>query len=762
MRNGFGIAYMITAFGLLIVMAFVIKSKDKLWKSIFMVLLTCLFSLIFNTTLLYVDDVKEATNLLTLYSATMSWTIFFNFQFLCDYTEQKAFKDRFSWLFMDLSIFDSIFILLNFKTGFVLGARRASLYCFVFYRMVPYFYYYIHLMISYLVVFVCMLMLINAARKASSFYRFKYLIVIVAELFIVVANGIYIITGSVSDFSVMAYAISGGVIAYTAIKYVPLELLKRTLSRFVQDSNEALIAFDADGYVIYRNNLAKENADSYSRVLNNIIPLTEDGRLPFNTIKDFSIKKTVMDNDEHRVIQVEHKRLMDKGEQFLGNYFTVRDITSQEESIKAEHYAATHDLLTGLYNKDRFINRVEELLYADPDTKRVMICSNVDEFKMINDIFGLKIGDDILIQIADVIKNIAPPGSIFARVGSDRFAMLMSKKDFDDGRILAGMGQPIVNKANESYPLSVKVGVYEIEDPSMHPSLMIDRCFLATASIKGDFNTRIAYYNESLRNSIVKERNLSGDLDKALTNKEFMVYLQPQVNGTGEILGAEALVRWKHKNDDGTETYIMPGDFISVYESNGLISKLDVYIWDDVCKLLRKWKDMGREDYYISVNISPKDFFFLKIYDVFESLVNKYGISKKCLKLEITETAIMTNPEQQLGVVHKLREAGFIVEMDDFGNGYSSLTMLKNMDVDVIKLDVNFLRGEGDEVKTKTILKMVVELTKSLGSEVIAEGVETKEHVDYLRSVGCDVFQGYYFAKPMPVSEFEEKYFGLS
>lgn len=203
---------------------------------------------------------------------------------------------------------------------------------------------------------------------------------------------------------------------------------------------------------------------------------------------------------------------------------------------------------------------------------------------------------------------------------------------------------------------------------------------------------------------------------------------------------------------------IFPGDFIPVLEEKGVISYLDKYIWEQACKKLQQWKKEGKKDLYISVNISPKDFYFLNIDQIFTDLIRKYDIAPENLKLEITETAIIKDLDRQLTLIEKLRSKGFVIEMDDFGSGYSSLNMLRDICVDILKLDMVFLRECKNEDRNNKILNMIIHLSKQLGMPVVAEGVETAEQLSSLAEMGCDIFQGYYFAKPMSVEQFEEYY----
>lgn len=201
-----------------------------------------------------------------------------------------------------------------------------------------------------------------------------------------------------------------------------------------------------------------------------------------------------------------------------------------------------------------------------------------------------------------------------------------------------------------------------------------------------------------------------------------------------------------------------PSEFISIFEKNGTIVKLDRYMWECACQKLKEWQDAGHDDMYLSVNISPKDFYYIDVYDVLTKLVRKYDINPKNLHLEITETAMMTDVLNRIPLISNLQKAGFTVEMDDFGSGYSSLNTLKDIYIDVIKVDMAFLQQTNDTDRSKKILTSVIHLAKELGIHSIVEGVETPEQVDFLKQLNCDMFQGYYFAKPVPVSEFEATY----
>jgi EAL domain-containing protein (putative c-di-GMP-specific phosphodiesterase class I) len=230
------------------------------------------------------------------------------------------------------------------------------------------------------------------------------------------------------------------------------------------------------------------------------------------------------------------------------------------------------------------------------------------------------------------------------------------------------------------------------------------------------------------------------------------MYLQPQVDRNGRAFGAEALVRWRRP--DGS--LMMPGDFIETLENAGLIQRLDMYMWERAIRQLSAWQGTAKEGLAISVNVSAKDFYSIDVYDVLTKLVDRYGVDCHMLRLEITETALLAEPEKSIAVVSQLRQRGFFVEIDDFGSGYSSLSLLKNIQADMLKIDMGFLREINDQERSRVILQSVINLAGSLGMDVITEGVETEQQLQALVAMGCESFQGYYFSRPITVEAFEE------
>jgi EAL domain-containing protein (putative c-di-GMP-specific phosphodiesterase class I) len=284
---------------------------------------------------------------------------------------------------------------------------------------------------------------------------------------------------------------------------------------------------------------------------------------------------------------------------------------------------------------------------------------------------------------------------------------------------------------------------------------MYDRAVLALEGIKDDYHYHTAWYDHSMRDSVVKNRQIAEELSAAIEGGQILPWLQPIVNREGETVGAEALVRWNHP-EEGLRS---PVQFIPVLERNGMIAVLDRFIWRKACEILARWKREGKS-LFLSVNISPRDFYLLDVPAEMNQLVNEFGIDPARLRLEITETMMMGDTDAQLDILRQLQKAGFCIEMDDFGSGYSSLNLLREMPVDVLKIDMVFLQEAGENSRAETILNEVITMAGKLGITSLTEGVETKKQYDSLMEMGCLLYQGYYFARPMPMKEFEQYAFG--
>ena len=411
------------------------------------------------------------------------------------------------------------------------------------------------------------------------------------------------------------------------------------------------------------------------------------------------------------------------------------------------------DKLTGLYNREPFFQRVRELVSEHPAGYYIMACFDVDSFKTINDQYGTQKGDEILRHIANVFRNgFVPVGGICCRVMADNFAVLYPAS-FRNTPEIEEIRRQAAHIDGLTVPIRFRIGRYAVDDLSLMPSTMYDRAYIAADSAKGRFDNRVAQYDESMRQQLLQGQEIVLEMESALQARQFEVWFQPQYNhSTSAMIGAEALVRWRHP----VKGLIPPNKFIPIFERNGFIYSLDKFVWEEVCRYLRRWLDEGRNPLPVSVNISRYDVFCPDMISFITGLLERYRLPVDLLRLEVTESAFAEAEHYIIDVVKALISYGFTVEIDDFGSGYSSLNTLKDVPAQILKLDMKFLDSTQDSERGGNIVESVVRMAKWLDMAVIAEGVETKTQADYLRSIGCSYMQGYLFAKPMPASEYEE------
>ena len=415
---------------------------------------------------------------------------------------------------------------------------------------------------------------------------------------------------------------------------------------------------------------------------------------------------------------------------------------------------------TGIFNKQTFIQKTKEMLSKNKGKPFIFIQFDIDRFKVFNDLFGFSEGDKILMGLGEYFIQNSKKNTQYGHIYADHFIICTEKDNFSPETFVKEI-TTFTNRLFPKFDFIVRVGLYEVfNDGKIDISLACDRAQLALHSIKADFSARYAFFSDDMITDLKQEQELITDMVIGIRKNEFKIYIQPQYDYTTDSMsGAEALVRWMHP----TKGLISPSVFIPVFERNGFITQLDQYIWDKTCAYIRKWKDMGLNPVPISVNVSRRDIYNQNLVAVFSRLLKKYNLTPDSLRLEITESAYMDNPSQLINVVKDLKNLGFCLEMDDFGSGYSSLNTLKDVPVDILKLDMQFIIDSTEKNKSKpkhqkrssNILTSVVRMANLLQLPVIAEGIESKAQADYLKSIGCFHMQGFYFSKPMPAEEFE-------
>lgn len=443
---------------------------------------------------------------------------------------------------------------------------------------------------------------------------------------------------------------------------------------------------------------------------------------------------------------------------------------SEKEDLR---HLAYHDVITGHRNFSSFTQDFRNVLIKGKDANYALIHFDIDKFKVFNEHYGYKVGNHLLSYISNTLKHALRDNEIFSRLNGDYFVILMHYENEEELLLrLKEIKDDIIdykNKLDYRYDIMVRMGICRIDKESIdvilneksHSAIisyvnqLIDKAGLARQSIKNmPLQTFYSFYQESMIEKILREKEIESEMQTALNNGDFVFYLQPKYSlETRSIAGAEALVRWIHPG----KGLIPPDSFIPLFEKNGFVTEIDFYILEQVCMTLRKWIDKGYSVVPISVNLSRQHLQREETLSRISAIVTKFKIPVDLLEFELTESAMFEKMVFLADFGQKLRKNGFSISIDDFGSGYSSLNMLKDVEVDVLKLDKAFFENENQERGNQVISKFI-ELSKSLHMKVVSEGVETQEQVDFLTEVGCDMVQGYYFARPMPANEFEEKY----
>ncbi len=432
-------------------------------------------------------------------------------------------------------------------------------------------------------------------------------------------------------------------------------------------------------------------------------------------------------------------------EDMLSDYF--KDMV--ESSIGLEDIPENDEMrsvLKSVSKLNRFRRNVNNLLYSS--SKEIgFIQFDIRKFKIVNDLYGERFGDEILDFVIRQLQEICHSEQFFINLRSDVFMVVTEYEEEEElVDFIRRLNEKISNF--KEVKLQMSYGVYTVEDREMELRQMEDRAAMARKAAKKNILTNILFYKEQFKESLYNRKFIEENMQAAVTERQFMMYLQPKYSiEKNEIIGAEALVRWKHPE----RGMIYPNQFIPIIEENGFIKKVDYYIWAEACRFIKKCEEAGIESCPVSVNVSRIHLRDDECIHVLSDLIKENGIPKQLLELEITETA----DDQQVSMkALQLKEEGFTLLMDDFGSGYSSLNILLETPFDVIKLDKKFMENMMVSGKGRLILEQVVSMADKLDLGLLAEGVETKEQIDLLQSIGCDQVQGYYYAKPMPEEEF--------
>ena len=412
------------------------------------------------------------------------------------------------------------------------------------------------------------------------------------------------------------------------------------------------------------------------------------------------------------------------------------------------------DALTGLFNREFFFEYGKRLDQQNHNMPMDALVMDINRFRIVNELYGRLYGDHILELLGQTIHELVQnTGGLACRNDSNCFYVYLPHTGDIEEKIPGYVAR--INELLAEHKITVRIGVCVDSGDDLDMEKRFERARLACRKLRNTYSTAYVLYNEELHSKELHSERLISDMDRALKEKQFQVYFQPKYNITGDkpvLTSAEALVRWFHPEFG----MVSPGEFISLFENNGLIQLLDRYVWNEAAARIKEWSDTYGFTLPVSVNVSRVDIFDPHLGDILSEITQRNGLATEKLLLEITESAYTENSRQIIDTVASLRERGFLIEMDDFGCGYSSLNMLTSLPIDALKLDRNFILNICTDQKAFRLVEIMIEIARLLEVPVIAEGVETAEQMELLRGLGCDVIQGYYFSRPLPAAEFEE------
>ena len=434
-----------------------------------------------------------------------------------------------------------------------------------------------------------------------------------------------------------------------------------------------------------------------------------------------------------------------------------RSILLKEESDMIAKTA--RDPLTHLFTQTYFFEYIDEYKQLNPESDMDAVAIDIKHFGLINEMFSRKVGDRILVLLGETLKKFTERyEGIVSRIDGDLFFLYISSQD--EEHHLNNLKEVNSHLVLEEYPdlkVELKVGIYRHCNHADSAEKAFDYARRACTLLHNNYSESIKYYDDEMYKKEMYGELLIHDMDKALQEKQFKVYLQPKYNIRGAkpvLASAEALVRWIHPKYG----FISPGVFIPLFENNGLIHKLDKYIWNEAAARIKKWKEEYGRYIPISTNVSRIDILSPDFEQTVDDVINSNGLDYSDLYLEVTESAYSTETNEIMEVMHRLKEKGYVIEIDDFGTGYSSLHLITAMPFDTLKIDMSFIRNMNKSEKDAKVVEIIIGIARYLNAHTVAEGVETEDQYLALKKMGCDVIQGYYFDKAIPMDEFDEKY----
>lgn len=746
----YALVSLLTVFYMIFILVQISRSKVESKKFLVFPIVVAVVAVLSYSGFLLCQNYFSAMIFNEIYYVCTDWMAFSLFNLFTAGTDFLPGRKKADKIFFSIALLDSVSMMINTVTkhNFELlpsmTVRELRFWWLDF--SLPQ---YAHLAFCYVMVLSGFAALVINAVSAPKFYKKKYVFFLVSYAAVILANFHSYTANLPVDYSVVLYGVFASCIAVCSIYTFPNLLVGNVMGTVSEAVSDAIVHFDFDGKVIYQNTAAKRLFDPDSGFIN-MSPVDFKDYYLENPESEIAVNVT---EKNLRYFKVEHQELLIDGLN-VGSYIKVSDKTDEKLRYQEERFAATHDELTGLYNRDGFFERIESQLKKGVFRQPLMICSNIKDFKLINDNFGEMAGDEILLRQASMMEKFAHSTNINARLNDDKFAIFMEKENFSEDIFLRGIENLAQIADSSSCNLFISVGVYEVQDVNEKVQIMYDKAKLAMDSIRNEYQKTFAFYSSNLMDRLLAEKNIINNFEDALESGQFEMYLQPIVDAKGGVKAAEALVRWNNP-----ERGIMkPAEFIDVLDRTGLIYKLDKYICEKAVSKIAEWKSKGYKIESIAFNVNSKDEYYFDTLSFLKSVVEKYKVAPDSVILEMEEDALIDDYEGGSHYFEKIRSSGFKIAIDNFGSGYSSLNMLKDFSIDAIKISADFFSNDDFSDRAGIILSSIIEMVKELKIDVATVGIETLEQKNFLLGLGCTIFQGYLFSRPLPADEFEKKF----
>lgn len=757
MRTGLSVAFGILIIALLVCLVIAKKSRKPIGNALSFLLAGLTIPVLGNLILIISTQRTISTIGYYIYFIGMDLAIYSLWYFTHVYCDMGKLKKGLNILVCTLFGADIIQYALNPFLKFTFTTEKILVENKFYFRLVPKLGQTYHRIVCYGLLLAVLVVFVVKMIQSPKVYRDKYAVIVLSIIMTGAVESYYIFSRTPMDMSMIGFGLLGLLVYFFSIHFRSMKVLDRMLAGMASDMPDALFFFDKNGKCIWANEPGREligvSKDNYDNVKDNLKYLFGD-ELDLESSGWFK-RVTLGTGDDKQYTHLAMRSTVDEEGKITGSYLSIRDITDDQREIKREMYRSTHDYLTGLYTKEYLYENINKRLKDDHETDYMIGYIEVSNYKMINDVFGKEFAELTIKKIAGFITGNVSSKCLYGRLSDDSFGILFDKSKFNEDAVKTRLENFTIKDDNLEHQILMHFGIYDITpEDDINVPLFFDSARLATTMIRDNYHDIIVYYDDKLRNEIIHNQLITNQLKNAIETRQIRPYLQPIVDSRGMLAGAEALVRWIHPD----EGFMNPGMFIPVFERNGLIAEVDRHMWRCACEILANWKERGIEA-FISINISPKDFYYMDVVTTLKSLVEEHGIDPVKLRVEITETVMMSDSMDIIKTVDELRASGFIVEMDDFGSGFSSLNLLKDMNIDVIKIDMEFLKDSERNMKSGIIIKNIINMSEELNIATLTEGVETAKQFEKLYAMGCKLYQGYYFSKPVPLEDFEKQWF---